>query len=244
MGCVCVCVCVCARARLSVCVCANERVSTLRAARDSVMGLSLLCTCWTLSRRTQKADRGLRPGVSVTLEGMFSKGCDNHGRELLVPGRTLVMRVAVPKIGTAVAFASADVSVDGFPVAQLSHIKYMPLRGFLGVAWAAAFSPPGRWLTEQFGKGAVLSAITQRMPKDPTPLADDVGKLIELEDVRPDPAGAHALTAAFGPMRAEHTNPLVSWEYGDDGASSRKRPLTQCITPRLHVTLIPRGHTG
>jgi hypothetical protein len=192
-----VCVCV-------WCVCVQHRVLLLHSLPCTWLRMPLRCA--------HKADRGLRPGVSVTLEGMFSECRDNHGHELLVPGRTLVMRVAVPKIGTAVAFASAEVSVDGFPVAQLSHIKYMPLRGFLGVAWAAVFSPQGRWLAERFGNEAMLSAITQRMPKVPAPLADDVGKLIELEDVRPDPVGGHALTAAFGPMRPEHTNPLVSWQ--------------------------------
>ena len=165
------------------------------------------------TNHTTKADRGLRPGVSVTLEGLFSKCRDNHGRELLVPGRTLIMRVAVPKIGTAVAFASADVTVDGFPVAQLSHIKYMPLRGFLGVAWALAFSPSGRWLTQRFGDAAVFGAIGAKMPKEPGPLVDDIGMLLELDDIQPDLAGAHALKAGFGPIRPEHTNPLVSKQW-------------------------------
>jgi hypothetical protein len=120
----------------------------------------------------------------------------------------MVMRCTVPKSGAAMSFASAEVTVDGEPVAQLAHIKYMPLRGVLGVVWDTVFSSMGIKLAEAWNGYALLA---DRKLLTPGNVEDDLASLLELRDVRSDSTEQGGLTANFGPIRLEQTNPLVRW---------------------------------
>eukprot|EP00037_Helgoeca_nana_P016437 m.154627 g.154627 ORF g.154627 m.154627 type:complete len:339 (+) comp23522_c0_seq1:909-1925(+) len=162
-----------------------------------------------------EADTRYRPGVSVSLQASFAQGHE----KLLQPGRTMVMRCTVPKSGAAMSFASAEVTVDGEPVAQLAHIKYMPLRGVLGVVWDTVFSSMGIKLAEAWNGYALLA---DRKLLTPGNVEDDLASLLELRDVRSDSTEQGGLTADFGPIRLEQTNPLGDLHGGCQAMLSEK----------------------
>eukprot|EP00038_Savillea_parva_P007867 m.173030 g.173030 ORF g.173030 m.173030 type:complete len:331 (-) comp13628_c0_seq1:87-1079(-) len=160
-----------------------------------------------------EADRTYRPGVSVTLSGTFADGHEAY----LQPGRSLVMRCTVPKIGAAMSFASADVYVDKVPVAQLAHVKYMPLRGMFGHAWNAAFSPAGLWYARHVGFGHMADNNLTA----PKPLEPDLSTLVALDNIT-ELKEEEGLTASCGPVRLEQTNPLGDLHGGCQAMMSER----------------------